>query len=83
MSGKVDDVADSIFESVKADIDARLRGVEEKTMRYAGVYKAGAEYPVGSAVTPDGGFWLALQKTQTRPGISKDWKLVVKEHAFR
>ena len=73
---------------IKNFVDARLAPIErlvheldQGAMRYAGTYRAGKTYKCGEACTHNGGLWLALGATDTKPGTG-DWKLIVKSGAF-
>ena len=47
-------------------------------LEYRGVWKSGEPYKAGSAVTDQGGLWIAKVATSARPGSSSDWQLCVK-----
>jgi integrin beta 3 len=50
-----------------------------KYMRWAGIYKADADYDLQNVVTWDGSCWLAKTQTRDRPGRgSPDWVLITK-----
>lgn len=46
---------------------------------YRGVYKPGESYTRSNFTTWGGSLWLALTDTQSKPGETPDWKLVVKK----
>lgn len=43
-----------------------------------GMYKDGAQYVAGDAVTFGGSMWIAKQDTTEKPGTTADWRLAVK-----
>jgi integrin beta 3 len=50
-----------------------------KYMRWAGIYKADADYDLQNVVTWDGSCWLAKGPTKDKPGQgSRDWVLITK-----
>jgi integrin beta 3 len=50
-----------------------------KYMRWAGIYKADADYDLQNVVTWDGSCWLAKGPTREKPGNgSRDWTLITK-----
>jgi hypothetical protein len=64
-----------------AALTARVAVLEARpVIQYAGVWKAGQRYPRGTAITHDGGLWIAEAETEgERPGNGPTaWKLAVK-----
>lgn len=60
-----------------------VRGTEQKEFPLYvpfedGVYQAGHLYPKGAGITSNGGYWIALTETRTKPGESKDWRMAVR-----
>jgi hypothetical protein len=67
-----------------ARIDAlqrRVDAMEDKQIKFCGVYQHGARYEAGSFVTRNGGLWYAQTNTCGTPGQSSDWTLAVKRGA--
>lgn len=66
-----------------------MRGDREKTFGsfvipsviYRSVYKDGAVYQKGDAVTFGGSLWVAQKDTKAKPGTHEDWRLAVKRGA--
>jgi hypothetical protein len=58
----------------------RIEELERRPeLKYLGVFREdGRRYSEGSAVTHDGGVWIALKATTERPNHSADWQLAVK-----
>jgi hypothetical protein len=63
-----------------AALSARVLELEARPgLKYLGVFRDdGRKYSEGSAVTFDGGIWIALRATSERPNHSADWQLGVK-----
>jgi Phage capsid family len=63
-----------------AALQARIEELERRPeLKYLGVFRDdGRKYSEGSAVTHDGGIWIALKATSERPNHSRDWQLAVK-----
>lgn len=69
-----------------APLAARLAGIEERMMKYDGVWREGRSYDRGSFVTHQGSLWFCEDgNINARPGAgSASWKLAVKKgHAER
>jgi hypothetical protein len=81
----LDDVLKRIGEKVGAELRklrARIADLEAKQLKMGGVWKAGVRYQESSLVTHQGGLFLALCDTDTRPGGgSPAWRLAVKAGA--
>jgi len=63
---------------VKAMQD-RMVVVEQRGVRYRGVYQRSEDYKRGDLVTFDGSMWHATRDTADEPGASRDWQLAVKK----
>ncbi len=63
-----------------AKLQARVEELERRPeLKYLGTWKGdGRKYSEGSAITCDGGIWIALKATSERPNHSADWQLAVK-----
>jgi hypothetical protein len=64
-----------------AGLKARLAAIEAKAViEYRGIWKSGQRYPRGTAITHDGGLWIADDVTDQRPGNGPEngWRLAVK-----
>jgi hypothetical protein len=61
-------------------LEQRVAELEARpALKYLGVFRDdGRKYSEGSAVTHDGGIWIALKATTERPSHSADWQLAVK-----
>jgi hypothetical protein len=61
-------------------LEQRVAELERRPfLKYVGVFRDdGRRYSEGSAVTHDGGVWIALKATTERPNHSADWQLAVK-----
>lgn len=57
---------------------ATAKQAAPKGVRWAGVYREQTPFSEGELVTHKGGLWLAIADTSARPGVSADWRLVVK-----
>jgi hypothetical protein len=68
------------LEKQVAALQARVEELERRPeLKYLGVFRDdGRKYSEGSAITHDGGIWIALKATTERPGHSADWQLAVK-----
>lgn len=65
--------------TVRREHEQFAEAVSDEVMRYQGVWRQDHTYQRGTAVTMNGGLWLALDATDTRPGRGDGtWKLVVK-----
>jgi hypothetical protein len=64
-----------------APLAARLAGIEERMMKYEGVWSEGKTYSRGSFVTHAGSLWFCEDTNiSVRPGAgSSAWKLAVKK----
>jgi hypothetical protein len=75
-------VAPVIYDLEKqiAALSARVAELEARpALKYIGVFRDdGRKYSEGSAITHDGGIWIALKATTERPNHSADWQLAVK-----
>ena len=61
------------------EVARRFADTERSRLKFRGLYEHGASYDAGSAVTYDGGLWVAMQDTCTAPRAAPgDWKLAVK-----
>lgn len=68
------EVLDAWFEQRAADLEARsLADV------FQGVYDQSKTYMRGYIAVWDGQPWLAMSETRAIPGVSSDWKLLVKK----
>jgi hypothetical protein len=63
-----------------AALTARVLELEARpSLKYLGIFRDdGRKYSEGSAITHDGGVWIALKATTERPNHSADWQLAVK-----
>ena len=65
-----------------ATLNARITELESRpTVRYAGVWRSGETYTLGSMTTHQGSLWHANSATSTRPGTDGTWTLAVKRGA--
>lgn len=64
-------------------LQKRVQELEQRPeLKYLGTFRDdGRKYSAGSAVTCDGGIWIALKATTERPNHSADWQLAVKSGA--
>ncbi len=67
-----------LFDVMRALLD-RVEHVEERGVRYRGVYQRSEDYKRGDLVTFEGSMWHATRDTIEEPGASKDWQLAVKK----
>ena len=68
---------------VEEDVERRLMELEQKVatlpvLQYRDVYEDGHAYSRGDIVTHNGSAWHCQVDTTARPGMSKDWRLMVK-----
>ena len=61
-----------------AKLEERLQTLEERPMRYLGVYENGKAYFKNSVCTHGGSMWIALSDTIQPPGETDAWQLCVK-----
>lgn len=60
-------------------LERRLAEVEGEPLAYKGTHEVGRLYERNSVVTHAGSMWVALRRTQQRPGDGGDaWQLAVK-----
>lgn len=70
-------------EELESIIEERMADIQVRTFAdfYQGVYVPGTTYSRGKGVTWGGSLWLSKSDTQTKPGESPDWQLIVKKGA--
>jgi len=75
-------VVDLIFAAAKTisrDINLRLDLIENRGVKYHGVYESGSVYGKGDIVTHKGTIWYCKESSATgEPGRSDGWQLMVK-----
>lgn len=66
--------------AIAQEVEKRFADLQVRTFAdvYQGVYEADKHYTRGVIVTWDGSLHLAQNDTAEKPGVSKDWKLIVK-----
>ena len=67
------------FEPRIASLEKKIADVEQRGVRYRGVYQRSEDYKRGDLVTFDGSMWHATRDTTDEPGPSKDWQMAVKK----
>ena len=69
---------DLAFAKARADaLERRLASIKSFADSYAGTWRVG-HFARDAIVTHGGGLWAALEDTDSRPGESSAWKLIVK-----
>ena len=61
-----------------AELQARVNAIEDRGIKYTGVYQPAAEYVRGNLVTFAGSLWHANTATRSVPGKDATWTLAVK-----
>lgn len=61
------------------DLDNRVKSIEDRGIRYRGIYQRSDDYRRGDLVTHQGSMWHAIRETREEPGMSIDWQLTVKK----
>jgi hypothetical protein len=76
----IKDYVEQEIAKATAPLLARISELERRReLRYLGVFRDdGRKYSEGSAVTFNGGIWIALRGTVEKPNQSADWQLAVK-----
>jgi hypothetical protein len=77
---------DAGFEAVKKYVDdaldafeGRLAAVENRGIKYCGVFQRAQTYRKGDVVTDAGSAWVALREVENeKPGDGASWQLMVK-----
>ena len=59
-------------------LESRVRELEGRGLKYAGVWQRALHYERGAAVTHQGYAWIALTETGAEPGTDAAWQLMVK-----
>jgi hypothetical protein len=59
-------------------LESRIRSIEDRGLKYCGVYQRASTYQRGDVTTHKGALWICLQPTFETPGASDSWQLAVK-----
>lgn len=72
-----DGVVDLVERAVKP-LALRMSELENRAVKFAGVYQTSSDYVRGDLVTHKGALWHCNRPTTERPGDGGDWQLAVK-----
>ena len=73
-------IGKAVRQMVVEPLQKKIAELEQKQLHMAGTYKAGQRYRQNGLVSFQGGLWLCLADTDTRPGGgSPAWRLAVKK----
>jgi hypothetical protein len=78
------DASEKRVKELETELDARVKALEDRpTLRYCGIYEAGATYRPGDFVTNDGHTWACKSITRVRPTFGSEaasafWTLACK-----
>ena len=59
-------------------LEARMVDIQERGIRYRGVFQRADDYQRGDVCTHAGSLWIATDATRQTPGKGSGWQLAVK-----